>query len=67
MHVSLVLGLIAALTKIGPRFPPLSSIRRTASGSFHRTTADVPISASRFGDRPGRGASLLSRRDDTPR
>ena len=67
MHVSLVFDLIAPFAKIGPRFPPLSSIRRTAGGSFHRTAADVPISASRFGDRPGRGASLLSRRDDTPR
>ena len=66
MHVSLVFDLIAAFAKIGPRFPPLASIRRTAGGSFHRTAADVPISASRSGDRPGRGAPLLSRREDTP-
>jgi hypothetical protein len=67
MHVSLVFDLIAAFAKIGRRFPPLSSLRRTAGGSFHRTAADVPISASRFDDRAGRGASLLSRREDSPR
>jgi hypothetical protein len=66
MHVSLVFDLVAAFAKIGPRFSPFSPARRTAGGSFHRTAADVPNDAARFGDRPGRGASLLSNREDAP-
>jgi hypothetical protein len=66
MHVSLGFDLVAAFAKIEPRFSPLSPARRTDGGSFHRTAADVPNGAARFGDRPGRGASLLSNREGTP-
>jgi hypothetical protein len=66
MHVSLIFDLIAAFAKIGPRFSPFSPARRTAGGSFHRTAADVPNGAAHFGDRPGRGASLLSNCEDAP-
>jgi hypothetical protein len=66
MHVSLAFDLASAFAEIKLCFPPLSSARRVASVSFDGVATGAPIGAARFGDRHGRGASLLPKRENTP-
>jgi hypothetical protein len=66
MHVSLAFDPISAFADITVCFPPRSSARRTAGRSLDGAATGAPIGAARSGDRHGRGASLLSRRENTP-
>jgi hypothetical protein len=66
MHVSLAFDPTSAFAEMNLCSPPLSSARRAAGRSLEGAATGVPIGAARFGDRHGRGASLLSRRENTP-
>jgi hypothetical protein len=66
MHISLAFDLAPAFADIKLCFPPLSSARRAAGRSLDGVATGAPVGAERPGDRHGRGASLLSRPENTP-
>jgi hypothetical protein len=66
MRVSLAVDLAPTFAETKLCFPPRSSARRAASGSFDGAATGAPIGAARFGDRHSRGASLLPRPESTP-
>jgi hypothetical protein len=66
MHVSLAFDPTSAFAEMTICSPALSSARRGASRSFDGAATGAPVGAACFGERPGRGASLLSRRENTP-
>jgi hypothetical protein len=66
MHVSLAFDPTSAFAEMNLCSPAFSSARRGASRSFDGAATGAPVGAARFGDRHSRGASLLSRPENTP-